>query len=1672
MSRRRPLDIAVVGMACRFPGATDLAAFWRNILAGHDAIGDVPPGRWDPAVFFDPVSPANDRVPCRRGGYLAEPIPFDPAAHGIMPHAVDGGEPEQFLVLDAARAALLDAGMADGVPDGRKVEVVIGRGNYFNRGNLTRLQHGRIVAQTLAILDALHPDWSEADREAVRSDLKASLPPFGPATIPGQMTNATAGRTANRLDLSGASFVVDAASASSLVALDLAARSLAEGRADLALAGGVYLEADVDFPLVFRQLGALSRSGTCRPFAADADGTLSGEGVGVVVLRRRADAERDGDRIYAVLQGVGIASDGRGPGLAAPSAKGHARAIRRAHRAAGVDPASVGLIEGHGLGVPAADRAELRAINATFPPAPKGRRVLGAVSSMIGHAMPAAGIAGFIKAALALHHRTLPPTLHAATPHPLLDRPDAACSLIDRPRPWVHGDAASPRRAGVNAFGFAGINAHAVLESHPSSDLATAPGAMPDWDSEAFLLAADDRAGLIDRARRLRDWLRQGPDVSPKDLAFTLNASDGIVGPCRLGLVAGSLPDLAERLDGVLIKLADPACRSIRDARGAFFQDRPEGEPPGGLAFCFPGEGSQYPGMLADLCPHFPEVRALFDTSDRIAREAGASSWPSEHLFGATEGEDPALWAAGVAVNVVLSAQWALYQLLRNLGLRPDAVVGHSSGELLALAASGVLAVDRDFERKLGDLGALFGDLETSGRLPQARLVAAATDRAKVDAACEGTPVVVAMDNCPHQVVVAGPPDDVDAVVARLKARGIMAADLPFGRAYHTEGFAPALGPLEAFFDGLDVRRPGVPIYSCASAEKMPDDADAVRRLAVDQWVRPVRFRETVAAMHADGLKTFVDVGARGNLAGFVDDTLRGRQALAVAANLPRRSGLAQLNHLVASLFARGIDLDPAHLYARRRPVRLDLDHPIQTKPTPPSLRVGFPEMRLSEALATRLRSAGRAETPIDGFERIEARNGHHPDASEVAVGWQGFRRQPSPVGESSEGVIGGWAPGSAGAETPATQTSGDDLDHPETADFAAEPSEQEAAMLAFQATMASFLETQQHVMDAYLGQPTAPPRAIEAGPWSGDLLSFDPGREAVSALILDAVGDPVAEHHTLGGRRVSALRPDWRGLPVLPFAVMAEILAQAAARLVPGLALEALEDVRAHRWIRYEDEPILVEIRARVLPDRPDAVAVSLHNRGPARDPRLAETPVFEGVVQFAPARPDAPDAGPFRLDRPRPCRFTAASIYDEQWLFHGPALQAVVGFGPIAPGGIEGTLRKRPLGPLLRDPDRAGGLLTDPIIVDNFTHLLGAWGLDELADDGDVIFPLRVARISLFGPDPAEGDDLSCRIAVTERERHRIGAEADIVRDDGTVWIAIRGWEDWRFHWPGRYRDGFRMPDCTFLGVPLLPNEPNAAPDPSRKNEPNADRPNEPNIAAVWLEPPGDMGRPVWRDVLEHVQLGPDERAAYLALPGPDARRTDRLWGRIAAKEAARRIWARAGHPPVYPADLRIEPNPLGRPILRSRAEPGRDDLPAISIAHTEGVAVAIASDDPGAHLGIDVERIAARSAGFEAVAFSEGERAILARWDGDDRAEWVARFWCAKEATAKATGLGLVDGPSGVEVVAVPADDDGVIRVALRGGLAAACPDLAGMSLVVHTIRRDEYAWAWTRCEGDRA
>lgn len=460
-------DVAVVGMSALFPKAPDLDTFWANIVTGVDAIGD-PADDWGADPAYDPDADSNDRIYTKRGGFLSDAPDFDPLAHGVMPSAIEGAEPDHFLSLRLAEDALADAGYAERDFPRERTAVILGRGEYFNRGNVTALQHAAIVDQTIALLARLHPEDGDDRRGEIRAALKAALPPFNAETAPGLVPNVVCGRIANRLDLMGPNYTIDAACASSLLAIDAGCRELKSERCDMAIVGGVHACTPPVIFMVFCNLGALSRTGRIRPFDRSADGTLLAEGLGMLVLKRRADAERDGDRVYAFVRGVGVASDGRALGPLAPRVEGEELALRRAYDDAGVAPATVGLVEAHGTGTPVGDATELEALRRVFGPADDRRQVcaLGSIKSMIGHAMPAAGIAGTIKAALALHHRVIPPTLHCDEPHPAFEAGDGRFRVPSVASPWIHSTREA-RRAGVSAFGFGGINAHVVLEEQP-----------------------------------------------------------------------------------------------------------------------------------------------------------------------------------------------------------------------------------------------------------------------------------------------------------------------------------------------------------------------------------------------------------------------------------------------------------------------------------------------------------------------------------------------------------------------------------------------------------------------------------------------------------------------------------------------------------------------------------------------------------------------------------------------------------------------------------------------------------------------------------------------------------------------------------------------------------------------------------------------------------------------------------------------------------------------------------------------------------------------------------------------------------------------------------------------------------------------------------------------------
>ncbi|HXX46261.1 MAG TPA: beta-ketoacyl synthase N-terminal-like domain-containing protein [Candidatus Acidoferrales bacterium] len=923
-----PADIAIVGMACVFPGARDLQTYWENIISKFDAVSD-PPEDWETEHFYDPNSTDqdNDRTYAKRGGYLGDLAEFDPLQYGVMPNSVDGGEPAQFLALRVAHEALMDAGYGKEAPDRQRVSVILGRATYLNRGHMSLIQHTVVVDQTLRILKQLYPDYTDLELKTIKQALKANLPPFNAEVAPGLVPNIASGRIANRFDFMGPNYTIDAACASSLIAVEQGMRDLRTGKSNLAIVGGVQPSTPAPVTMLFCQLNAISRKGRIRPFDKDADGTLLGEGIGMVVLKRREDAERAGDRIYALLKGVGIASDGRALGLFAPRVEGEELALRRAYEEAGVSPNTVGLIEAHGTGTPVGDANEIAALTRVFGNRQQGRIpscAVGTVKSMISHLIPAAGIAGLIKTALALYHRVLPPTLHVETPNPKLELEKTPFYINSETRPWIHGHT-SPRRAGVNAFGFGGINAHAVMEEYPAARPADLTF-QRRWPSELCVVQGASRASLIEECERVERFASSQRKTELRDIAYTLNAQL-TEGTARLAVIASSPKELGEKLRHALSELRRPECSVMRDNGGIYFFEEPLAKN-GKLAFVFPGEGSQYVGMLSELCVHFPQTRAWFDLVDRSCVKKGRERLPSQVIFPPPlwvpgEGVNPELWQMEVGPAAVLTANHAILSLVNQLQIRPDVMLGHSTGEYSALEAAGVFrfASEDALMQSTMTLDETYQTWCIRDGSPQGiLLVVSGIDPSTILSLVEQKrdDLYLAMDNCPHQVILCGSRASIEQAAQELRSKGAICSELPFQRAYHTPVFQPFCVELERIFSNLPTHPPRCELYSCATAQPFPTDPCEIRTLAFEQWARPVRFRETIEAMYKAGARLFLEVGPRGNLTAFIDDILSTRPRVAVAADVPHRSGITQLNHMLGLLSAHGVAMQLGPLYTHR----------------------------------------------------------------------------------------------------------------------------------------------------------------------------------------------------------------------------------------------------------------------------------------------------------------------------------------------------------------------------------------------------------------------------------------------------------------------------------------------------------------------------------------------------------------------------------------------------------------------------------------------------------------------------------------------------------------------------------------------------------------------------------
>jgi acyl transferase domain-containing protein/phosphopantetheinyl transferase (holo-ACP synthase) len=1471
-------------MAVLLPGAPDLAAYWRNLVGGVDAITDVPEGRWDtsyydPGAALGPAAP--DRLYCRRGGFVDGLAEVQPTRFGIMPSSVPGTEPDQLIALQVASAAIADAGGPDRLPDRDRIGVVLGRGGYLTPGLVRLDQRVRSAHQLVRTLGELLPDLTPDQLGRVREAFTDQLGPDRPESAIGLVPNLAASRVANRLDLRGPAYTVDAACASSLVAVDQAVGELATGRCDVVLAGGVHHCHDVTLWSVFAQLRALSPSQRIRPFHRGADGILIGEGTGVVVLKRLADAERDGDRVYAVIRGTGVASDGRTAGLANPDPGGQSRAVRAAWRAAGLDPAApgaLGLLEAHGTATPAGDAAELATLAEVFGPAAAAaeRAVLGSVKSMIGHTMPAAGVAGLVKAALAVHHGVLLPTLHCDDPHPALA--DTRFRTIGTAQPWDTGAGTPPRRAAVNAFGFGGINAHVVLEQAPGSSLATLLPARPG-----------PAVATVTEPERV---LRLAADT-PEELAALLAADDPAVLAAGLPAQGAPAPRCRVAVVGPTAKRLELARRAV--SRGRAWRGRndvwfaPEpllgAGPSGGgrVAFLFPGLEGEFVPRVDDVADHFGLARPTSaDTGTGTAERVGDIGRHGAEV---------------VAVGRLLDTA------LRRMGVRPDAVAGHSVGEWTAMIAGGLYSgasVDSFLESFDPDAlrvpGLAFAALGVS-----AEQVADAL--ATVDGMSE---VVLSHDNAPQQSIVCGPEAPVAELVRRFRARGVLGQVLPFRSGFHTPMLGPYLDPIRQAADRFELHRPTVPVWSGTTASPFPQDEAEVRALFVRHLLEPVRFRPLVLALYQAGFRAFVQVGT-GQLGSLVGDTLTGREHLVVAANSPHRDGLSQLRRVAAALWTEGAEPDrtallPASTTVRERPhatVRLEL---------------GGALVSLDPAALTTLRADLAPARPAGGVREpasLAALADRFPMAAEL--------------------------------------------------DALLRDTGQVAAELIGAARQSS-----------RRGTPPPPPPPAPPLP-----LGPAPVRTVPLHVSTDAM--PYLLDHCFFRQR-----PSWPDTadrwPVVPATTIVQHLMDAAEQIAPGQLATGVSGLRFGQWVPAA-EPTVVEI--------------TLKDAGSGR--LAADFGGYaRGTVELA-DRHAAPPAvwQPDPAGERRP-ELSAAGLYDERWMFHGPAFQGLTELTALGEAHVRGVITT---------PSAPGALL------DNVGQLLGYW-IMATRTERTVVFPVGMRQLRLYGPAPRPGTGVHCHIRVTRITDTVLEADVQLL-SGGAVWAEVVGWQDRRFDSHPETRPVERFVERNTLSTA------------------------QPGGWVLLHERWPDLAS---RDLIMRNHLGSDERARY-EQQQPRGRRAW-LLGRIAVKDAVRRWLWEQGEGDVFPAEIEVLNEPNGRPWVSGMHGRSLPDLD-VSLAHRAEAAVALVrpyrpdrSRVGGPGVGIDIEEVTERPTETLRIALGPAELELLAACrtaDQGSEALWFTRFWAAKEAAAKAEGTGLRGRPRDFTVIAA---DPSELLVAVAG------------------------------------
>ncbi|AWZ15584.1 type I polyketide synthase, partial [Streptomyces sp. ICC1] len=859
-------DIAITGLGCRFPGAPDIRGYWDLLLSGERQFSTVPRERWNHETFHEPGNrSAPNAAYTDQVAFLADVDRFDAVHYGVPPARARAMDPQHRLMLDVTREALDDAGLGRGDFDRENTGVFFGLSVSDYKDLMTA--HMRAISLADASQAADRREVLDAAKE--RAGRLGTIEAF---TLPGSLLNMASGTVSRHFDLGGPSFAVDAACSGSLVALDQAMAHLRQGTCRIALVGGVYLNLTPDSLVGFSRLRALSPTGVCRPFDEEADGFVLGEGAGVVVLRPLADALADGDRVYAVIKGIGSANDGASPGPLVPTSEGQLRAMRRAYEDAGVAPSSVGFLEAHGTGTAAGDRAEaeaLRRLRTEFPDDDPGLCYVASGKALIGHSLAAAGVAGLIKTALVVHHRTIVPQ-PATTPHPDHGMSAAGLRFADTARPFR--SSGTPLRAAVSSFGFGGTNVHVVLEEQ-RPEPAEAPAGTEGGGPHLVLLSAGSPKLLDRHIGEVLEALDTAHRPPLAAVAHTLGSRKPLT--TRLAVVATDTDGFLRRLRHAREQLLAGTRGDLGD--GAFAADAPLPAARRRIAFVYPGQGSQRPGMMRDLHERFTGFRSAVGVLSAVARRDLGFDL-ADLLYGeaASRGDAEALRqrlaATDVCQPLLGTVQIAATRVLADCGVAPDLALGHSAGEFAAAAAAGALT-HVDTIRLLVHRGAVLRRAENGSG---GGMLAVQSDQETCRRLVEGIEDVwLACFNQPRQVVVSGTPQGLAALRQACAEAGVVTAALDVSNAFHSPRLASAE---ESMRSGLATRRisgPVLPFVSSVNGE-VCTDPDRLRALWVRHASTPVHFSDAVRTAYDQGARVFLQVSGGSSLLTSVRRNLTG----------------------------------------------------------------------------------------------------------------------------------------------------------------------------------------------------------------------------------------------------------------------------------------------------------------------------------------------------------------------------------------------------------------------------------------------------------------------------------------------------------------------------------------------------------------------------------------------------------------------------------------------------------------------------------------------------------------------------------------------------------------------------------------------------------------------------